>query len=155
LDERAPNRAWLAPMIGLAHGGASTTAVTSFVFAALAALAILAAILALPDAAIEPALVRSAELAATANESRPERGALASDPAPTSFTYVPLEDRKLTGIIVDLSGAPVAGAEVVLTCRSDDVPAAPQVTRADGRFAFDVELACEWALTAIKGDTVA
>jgi RNA polymerase sigma factor (sigma-70 family) len=151
LDAESPNRAWLAPMLGLAKGTGVAAGVSIVVLVALA-LAIVFAILAIPrigDVAFTPGggddtAVPTERMVAAVTPLATESG---KAPRP----YVPLEERKLTGRVVDQTGKPVAGAEVVLHCSFFDTGAEKtKITGSDGTFAFDTDMQCDLNLTASK-----
>jgi len=153
LDERQPNRAWVAGIAGLAHGGDAVPFAVSKVVAAAIVGAIALAIIALPGSAASPSPPPRERAAAPALAlgARPPH-ATATDPVPDERPAG--APRHLAGIAIDYDDQPAAGADVTLDCGYVDDPTTSVMrTGADGRFAFDVDPACHPTIWGTRGTT--
>jgi RNA polymerase sigma-70 factor, ECF subfamily len=157
LEKRAPNRAWVAPLAGLAR----TEVTFPFVFlaATMAVLAILALLFHVVSRHEET--TGSATLSkqftskhgttdrSKAGDPRAGSGAMLAAPTATDGT-LGADHRRIEGSVVDRFDAPVEGADVELTC--DYEAAVPkQHTGPSGAFAFDVDPECMFLIEAHKG----
>src|SRR5262245_59055539 len=118
LDDRAPNRAWLAPMAGLANGsGTAGAGAFACVFAALAAPAGSAAV---PGLRKPTPVASAAGVSHEAPASAPKPD-VPHDPVPAttggSAQVVEIDQMRIVGRIVDRDGKPVAGADVQVSCQ--------------------------------------
>ena len=174
LEERAPNRAWVAPLAGLARLPRVTPAVAATPTAglgagwlALAVLAVLVSLVALRVASRRGSVATTAVHAAGGmvgareggSTGRREAGALdgpglAPAVAPGMVAAEP-DHVAITGAILDDSDRPVAGLEVRLHCVApfaSQIP--PTLARSgdDGRFSAVLERGCTPIAEALKDE---
>jgi RNA polymerase sigma-70 factor (ECF subfamily) len=159
LDARVPNRAWLAPMLGLAKSsGGATATISSFVLAALAAIAVIVALLAMPRSApaANPSAAATPATAASVTSAQPETQASPAAPATEATPGPFLDHRRIAGVVHDRDGRAVAGVDVRVSCRNyNDELVASMRTAADGRFAFEIDRECWYELVGTTDDAIA
>lgn len=166
LDQRTPQRAWIAPVAGFAGVPRGTSAGSMGLVAVGAAVLALVAVVvvawrALPT--VEPVRAGALGSRASAPEvvaSFVERGEASAPPhtaAPELAVASAGLDVRVTGTVVDRDGRPVDDAELRIHCSfRDEAETGPATARSgrDGTFAFTVDRDCMLSFSAVKGDEV-
>jgi RNA polymerase sigma-70 factor (ECF subfamily) len=163
LEQRAPNRAWLAPLTGfagMARGTGVTGTHTLIIWAIAVLLALVAGIVlvwqvALGTTTTAPRAHRAEPI--TAIIARVVHASPGADAMAPSLGSVPADpdQRRIRGVVVDQAGRPVDGAELLIECHyRDEIATGPTTvhTASNGAFGFAVDDDCLLSMTARKGD---
>jgi len=160
LEERSPNRAWVAPLVAFSRRAPSikAAALPKLLLAAFIAIAIFAVML---RSEVRKAESHTAPRAIAHATARPElpmqddddpRAARAGIRGPEQVFGA--EQRRIEGKVIDEAGQPVEGADVEVDCGyDDDAPKPKQRTGAAGAFAIDIDPHCMYTVIASKGNT--
>ncbi|NVB79496.1 MAG: sigma-70 family RNA polymerase sigma factor [Kofleriaceae bacterium] len=159
LDQRSPNRAWVASLATFARTAPSAKLAllpkllfAAFVLLAIGALALRAQLSeaqrAAPGRAATHAPARPAALPMLADTSSPGHASAALGSGPVFSA----EQRSLGGLVIDGSGQGVADADVELDCGYAGGAKLKQRTGVGGAFAFEIDPHCHYVVTATKGD---
>jgi RNA polymerase sigma-70 factor (ECF subfamily) len=171
LEQRAPNRAWIAPLTGFAGVTRRTAATGSggLVAAAIAMVLALAVVIWLASQVTlwpAPRVAPGSRSAGSAAPAAPGVGAAHGVPAgPPALALAgalagkvrAADQQRVTGQVVDDAGRPVQDAELTIRCQfADELGDRPETARSasDGKFAFEVDHDCRLAFTAAKGDAL-
>lgn len=149
LDHREPNRAWLPALAAFAGPPPATGIALPWLVIAALALLLASAWLVVgtrPSDAIQPTPTAQRRRAALADLQYAERAsaALGAAVAPSTPPSLRPGDTRVEGLVVDVQGHAVPGADVTLDCEYDGDAAPLPRTRsnAGGAFGFDVDASC-------------
>jgi RNA polymerase sigma-70 factor (ECF subfamily) len=159
MEQRSPNRAWLPPLVALARTTRSAKVVLlpKLLFVAFILLAIVGFVL---RAQLDQP-VRATPMTRAAHSSAVSSGsAMLSDTSLSGDVRRTLgaeptfgaEQRSLRGIVIDLDGRGVEGADVVLDCGYVDGFKQHTRSRIGGAFELEADSRCSYVLIATKGD---
>jgi len=169
LDHRTPERAWIGPLAGFAHGMRSVGAVAGYTlgFAAFAILVVLAVLAVLVfadaqggqrdrDAARHHAAHRERPGGGLAIEA-PTANPVSRDPGAGDLPATDPGQVRIAGLVVDPTGRAVAGADLAIECQQyrRDATGTHQRTTTDGGFAFNAEPGCWYTVNATRNDMAA
>ena len=159
LEERSPDRAWLAPLAAFARHvpRGKAALLPKLLFAALIAVALFGLFLRAQIGGAHTAAPRAAVHRTHAKTAGAGLDAAPAGHATTSSRGPDLgfgtEQREIEGRVIDSARRGVADADVEVDCGYRDGAARPhQRTGANGKFAIEIDPHCRYTLIATKGN---